>query len=197
MSIAVAVAVFFALALLLPLVRHRVRTGEWGVVVHRAAEPFQAYVGRAFGLTLLGVAGWTLAYLALGPEPLDVAAPAPAVRTLGWSLYAGALLLVVAAQATMGASWRIGIDDRPTPLVVRGVYRWIRHPIYTGMAGLLLALVLLAPSPWTVLAFPLVVFQTGVQARLEEMHLERLHGEAWRAYAERAGRFLPRFGATA
>jgi protein-S-isoprenylcysteine O-methyltransferase Ste14 len=197
MDLALALGLFFVLALALPLVRHRFRTGEWGIVVHREADPFQRFVGRGFGLTLLGIALWGGAYVLLGPEALCVMQPPAWSSTVGWSLYGLSLLLVMAAQATMGESWRIGIDDRRTVLVARGVYRAVRHPIYTGMMGLTLSLVLLAPSPWTALAFPLIAFQIGVQARLEEMHLERLHGEAWKDYAVRAGRFLPRLGAPA
>jgi protein-S-isoprenylcysteine O-methyltransferase Ste14 len=179
------------------MARHRLQTGEWGVVVHRGTDPFQRFVGRGFGLTLLGIAVWTVAYLLLGPETLHVTRGPAWLSGLGWTIYALSLLLVMAAQATMGQSWRIGIDDRPTELVARGVYRLIRHPIYTGMMGLVLSLILLAPSPWTALAFPLIAFQIGVQARLEEMHLQRLHGSAWQQYAARSGRFLPRLGATA
>ena len=197
MTIALAVGSFFVLALLLPLVRHRIRTGEWAIVMHRAADPFQQFVGRAFGLALLGVALWTGAYAVWGPQSLHVVEAPAALERLGWALFAISLLLVVTAQATMGVSWRIGIDNRRTELVALGIYRWVRHPIYTGMMGLLLALVLLAPSPWTLLALPLVALPIGVQARLEEIHLERLHGDAWRAYAARSGRFLPRLWRTA
>lgn len=197
MSIALAVGSFFLFALLLPLLRHRLRTGEWALVVHRAVDPLQRYVGRAFGLALVAVTLWTAALVVLGPEALHVSEPPAWVSGLGWAAYGLSLLLVVAAQATMGESWRIGIDDRRTALVARGIYRWVRHPIYAGMMGLVLALLLLAPSPWTLLALPLVAFPIGVQARLEEMHLEGLHGEAWRIYAARSGRFLPRFWRTA
>ena len=114
------------------------------------------------------------------------------MRIAGWSLFGAALLLVVIAQAQMGRSWRIGIDDRPTGLVTDGVYRWVRHPIYTGMLGLSTALVLLAPSVWTLMLLPLIGFQMGVQARLEEQHLLNQHGEAFSRWASTSGQFLPR-----
>ena len=192
MDLLLAVGVFFVVALIFPLIRHRLRTGQWAIVVHRAADPFQAYVGRAFGGTLVGILAWASAYAALGPDRLHVLAGSAATKGAGWALFGAALLLVVLAQAQMGRSWRIGIDDRPTGLVVDGVYRWVRHPIYTGMMGLALSLVLLAPSPWTCMFVPLIGFQMGVQARLEEQHLLRQHGEAFASWAATSGRFLPR-----
>jgi protein-S-isoprenylcysteine O-methyltransferase Ste14 len=191
MALVVLVAGFFAVALALPVVRHRLRTGESGVVVQRAADPFQRFVGLAFAGTLAQVGGVVVARAVFGPAALgEVPVPA-AVPALGWALAAVGLGLVVLAQATMGRSWRIGIDDRPTDLVAHGVYRWIRHPIYTGLGLLAVALVAIAPSPWTVLTVPLVAWQLGLQSRLEDLHLARLHGPAFDRWAARTGRFFP------
>lgn len=192
MDLLAAVGVFFFAALIFPLLRHRVRTGQWAIVVHRGADPFQAYVGRAFGGTLFGVLVWAVAYAVVGHDRLHVLDAPDSLKCAGWALFSASLLLVVLAQARMGRSWRIGIDDRPTGLVIDGVYRHVRHPIYTGMMGLALSLVLLAPSPWTCMLVPLIGFQMGVQARLEEQHLLRQHGEAFANWAASSGRFLPR-----
>jgi hypothetical protein len=67
-----------------------------------------------FALTLV----WPMVRLRLGTA-LGVGTPWP---RLGWTLMAAGLALVVAAQAQMGASWRIGIDDRPTALRTGGVF---------------------------------------------------------------------------
>ncbi len=44
---------------------------------------------------------------------------------------------------------------------------------------------------------PLIGFQMGVQARLEEAHLLRQHGEAFASWAATSGRFLPRLAGSA
>ena len=41
--------------------------------------------------------------------------------------------LTVLAQLQMGASWRVGIDDRPTELVTGGLFRVVRNPIFTAL----------------------------------------------------------------
>src|SRR4051812_3774921 len=105
MSLVVALGCFFVLAFVWPAVRLRVRTGEWGLVSHRGADPCQKLVGVLMGGWLLAVGSWAVALASLQPASLGVRASFPQV---GWPLIAAGMVLVVAAQAQMGASWRIG-----------------------------------------------------------------------------------------
>ncbi len=191
-AVPAATAAFFVAGLLWPVVRLWHRTGTFGVVVHRKADPFQAYVGAAFGATLAAVALWAALIGAFGPDRLGVWDWG--IDGLGWALFATGFLFTVLAQAQMGASWRIGIDERPTALVASGLYRWVRNPIYTGLLTMLAGLVLITPSPWTLMGYLDVLLMIGIQARLEEQHLERAHGADFRAWAATAGRFLPGIG---
>jgi len=50
------------------------------------------------------------------------------------------------------------------------------------------------PSLWTVCGLLAVGFFFAIQTRLEEEHLLRLHGESFRAYGARTGRFVPGIG---
>jgi protein-S-isoprenylcysteine O-methyltransferase Ste14 len=104
------------------------------------------------------------------------------------------LLLVVAAQAQMGASWRIGIDDRPTALVTGGPFAIARNPIFSGMLLALAGVVAVSPAPATVLGWLSVTQLIALQVRLEEQHLRRLHPRAYGDYAARVGRFMPGIG---
>jgi protein-S-isoprenylcysteine O-methyltransferase Ste14 len=79
-------------------------------------------------------------------------------------------------------------------LVTHGPYRSVRHPFYLSVAAAVAASAL-ASANWFVLAsgtlwFLLMVMRT---AREEERLLARF-GDAYRAYAGRAGRFLPSCG---
>jgi protein-S-isoprenylcysteine O-methyltransferase Ste14 len=194
LALPVATAAFFLAAIVWPIVRLWRRTGTFGVVVHRKADPFQSFVGTAFGVTLAAVLAWASAFGLLGPERMGVWPTAAAVGWAGWTLFAAGFAVTVAAQADMGASWRIGIDDRPTGLVRGGLYAWVRNPIYTGLLTMLAGLVLIAPSAWTIMGFADVLVLVGLQARLEEQHLARQHGDDFRAWAARVGRFLPGIG---
>ena len=73
--------------------------------------------------------------------------PNPSVRILGVALFTIGLFTAIAGRIYLGRSWRDVEDGQVFPdqtLVTRGVYRYIRHPIYAGdmllVVGLQLAL---------------------------------------------------------
>jgi protein-S-isoprenylcysteine O-methyltransferase Ste14 len=86
----------------------------------------------------------------------------------------------------------IGIE-KTTELVTTGVYRYIRHPIYSsavvGVWGVVLKDVSLAGMS---LALISVVLLT-VTARLEEAENIRYFGEGYRVYMNRTKMFIPYF----
>jgi protein-S-isoprenylcysteine O-methyltransferase Ste14 len=113
-------------------------------------------------------------------------------RWLGLASMTGGLLLSAAAVTHMGASWRIGIDrEKPGSLVVDGLFERVRHPIYagmllvvSGMAGVTGDLISIAVAAAAWVGIP-------VQARLEEEFLLSVHGDEYRSYRGRTGRFFP------
>ena len=58
----------------------------------------------------------------------------------------------------------------------------------------MLGVVLIVPCAWTVMGYVSVVLMVAIQVRLEEQHLQRLHGAAYELYAARVGRFVPGVG---
>ncbi len=78
-----------------------------------------------------------------------------------------------------------------TALVIDGIYRRTRNPLYLGMTLVYLGLGVAAGSIWAiVLVVPLLwVINTGVVAR-EERYLERKFGDAYRAYKARVRRWV-------
>ena len=100
------------------------------------------------------------------------------------------------AQMAMGASWRIGVDPAErTELVTGGVFALCRNPIYTFMVISWLGFALLVPTWVALAAGVLLVAGLEIQVRLvEEPHLLRSHGEPYRTYARRVGRFVPGLG---
>lgn len=189
------IATFFAVCFVFPLVRFRLGTGRWALVLRRRTDPREKGVLIGFFVVLGGVAAWAVLLPVVGPEKLSVWREIPEWRAaLGALLgFAGAALVMV-AQAQMGASWRIGIDDAPTELVVRGLFRFVRNPIYSGAGLASIALFVGSPSPWTLGGALLALVLMSVQARLEEEHLLEIHGDVFRAYASRVGRFVPGLG---
>jgi protein-S-isoprenylcysteine O-methyltransferase Ste14 len=151
-------------------------------------------VGAALAFVFTVILGLAAACAGLGPQALGAWTPPPAVAFAGCALVGTATAFMVVAQRQMGASWRIGIDPTPTELVTSGLFTHVRNPIFAGMIGATLGMTLLLPCGWTVMTAAMTVLVIGIQTRLEEQHLTALHGDAYRAYATRVGRFFPGVG---
>jgi protein-S-isoprenylcysteine O-methyltransferase Ste14 len=95
----------------------------------------------------------------------------------------------------MGASWRVGIKEGEAPgLVTGGLYRFCRHPIYLGLLTAIAGYTALLPTPLSLVLLAATYAGVRIQAAAEEAHLARTYGDAYRDYARRVGRFLPRLG---
>ena len=189
-----AVALVLTLTLVLPTLKVWRRYGTWPVVFRREADSFQRLMGAATGTLFAGVILWAGLCAALDPVDLGIF-PVPVVVTIvGWTCVGFGALIVVVAQIHMGASWRIGIDDRPTELVTGGLFRLVRNPIFSGLLLSLIGFVLITPASWTLMGFAGIFVLIALQTRLEEQHLIKLHGESYRGYAARVGRFVPLVG---
>jgi protein-S-isoprenylcysteine O-methyltransferase Ste14 len=109
------------------------------------------------------------------------------------ALAVGSIGLTIAAAGVLGGEWsfqaRLIEGHR---LVTRGPYALVRHPIYTGMFGMLLATGL-AFAHWIALASAIVLYAAGtvVRVRSEEKLLRAAFGRAFEEYARRVPALLP------
>jgi protein-S-isoprenylcysteine O-methyltransferase Ste14 len=81
-------------------------------------------------------------------------------------------------------------------LVTIGLYRWIRHPQYSGLFLITIGLLIQWPTIITALTWPILVAMYVRLARREEGDMERQFGDAYRAYAARVPRFVPHLSRT-
>ena len=128
-------------------------------------------------------------------DPLE-ALDSAGVRATGVAIFVIGLIGTLYAQVTMGESWRIGVDvDERTALVTNGPFAVVRNPIFAAMLPASLGLALLVPNIAALAGFGALVLALQIQVRLvEEPYLLRQHGEAYRNYAARVGRFVPGLG---
>jgi protein-S-isoprenylcysteine O-methyltransferase Ste14 len=105
-------------------------------------------------------------------------------------------LAVFAAQLGMGESWRIGVgEEQRTDLVTGGWFSLCRNPIYTSMLVGWTGFALMVPTWLGIAAVAVIAIGLEIQVRyVEEPYLTRAHGERYRDYASRVGRFLPGVG---
>ena len=105
------------------------------------------------------------------------------------------LVLTIQCWRRMGRDWRMDISDRNTSLITDGLFARVRHPIYAFSIALMIATAVVLPSAADARRRPVHVVLMNVKARNEEAHLARMHGDAYRRYVERTGRFVPRAAA--
>jgi protein-S-isoprenylcysteine O-methyltransferase Ste14 len=120
----------------------------------------------------------------------------PLVRWGGVVLVFVGIAITIGSQAAMGGSWRADVDpDARTELVTTGPFRHVRNPVFTGSGVTVFGLALVVPNPFSLLMLVAFVAGLEIQVRLvEEPYLVRVHGDSYRAYAARTGRFLPGIG---
>jgi protein-S-isoprenylcysteine O-methyltransferase Ste14 len=117
----------------------------------------------------------------------------PSFAWLGLFFAIAALGMFYLTHRALGRNWSISLDVRENhQLVTDGIYRRIRHPMYSAFWLWAIAQALLLPN-WIagfagITGFGILFF--GRVAREERMMLETF-GDSYRAYMARTGRVLP------
>jgi protein-S-isoprenylcysteine O-methyltransferase Ste14 len=109
--------------------------------------------------------------------------------------FVGQTLIVAGAMLAL-AGWR-QIHRERGKLVTGGLYRFVRHPQYTGFLLFLVGSLVNWPTLPTLLMLPVLVWVYHRLARTEEAEAEAVYGEAYRDYRRRTGMFWPRLRAVA
>jgi protein-S-isoprenylcysteine O-methyltransferase Ste14 len=118
-----------------------------------------------------------------------------ALEWLGWIFLTAGVLLILAAEWALlrvgGATGAPG--DPPRRLVARGIYRWVRNPIYIGASAELLGLGLTRASvSYICIMAAFLLFIHWYVVTVEEPRTERRLGASYRRYKESVPRWVPR-----
>jgi protein-S-isoprenylcysteine O-methyltransferase Ste14 len=130
--------------------------------------------------------------VALVLVPTGTAWPLPGwLAGVAWALVLLGLAVVAVGSLALGRA----LSPTPVPsargeLRTGGLYRWVRHPIYTGVLAVVVGLTI-GTRQWLGLALGVVTvaFFTA-KARWEEARLAETY-PGYRAYAARTPRFVP------
>ncbi|HTV65965.1 MAG TPA: isoprenylcysteine carboxylmethyltransferase family protein, partial [Bryocella sp.] len=77
-------------------------------------------------------------------------------------------------------------------LVRTGPYRWVRHPIYSGMVLAMLGTALVRHQVRGVIAVVLSYIGFKIKSRIEEATMSATFGAAYADYSSTTGAILPR-----
>jgi protein-S-isoprenylcysteine O-methyltransferase Ste14 len=170
------------------------RSGQNPLVLPTRDDAY-GYVGRAFKILIILVAA-IVTISATAPNWMSLLGSLQFLQTsffkqVGWALLAVSLLFLLVAQAQMGNSWRIGIDENNgTELVSTGLFSFSRNPIFLSMRINLIGLFLVLPNAVTLALVAVGEVLMQVQVRLEEAHLHSLHGAKYMEYRSIVRRWL-------
>lgn len=146
--------------------------------------------------TALGVALWLLPLACVLLAPVWPALPGALwVHRVAWLAWPGIALVALGRSLTFASVLQLRAARRRPAAGPGWLFRRSRNPGLVGMYACYLGFCVVFGTPWLWLGLPLYVANMHGRVRMEEAHLGRRHGEAWRAYAARVPRYLGRVAA--
>lgn len=105
-----------------------------------------------------------------------------------------ALLIACIVEFARRGRGTLSPVDPPKELVVQGLYRYVRNPMYLSVSAIVLGEVMLTKSMalfiyWVIWFACVNLFVMGY----EEPYLRRQFGESYATYSRDVGRWIPRF----
>ena len=146
-----------------------------------------ALQGVSYGL-VWGVRRTMFTPIVAGRELITIVASGVAICAA-----VGSVWLITMAVQTLGKEWSLTARlVEGHKLATSGPYAFVRHPIYTGMLGMLVATGL-AISHWVALLAAIVIFFIGttIRVRSEERLLREAFGEQFENYARSVPAIVP------
>ena len=132
-------------------------------------------------------------FFGLAQVRLDFRDPAHVLGLLGLAVGAALLAACIWEFARSGRGTLSPVDP-PQDLVVRGLYRYVRNPMYLSVTTIVFGEFLLTGSRallayWVIWFLAVNLFVVGY----EEPALRRRFGASYEQYIQRVGRWVPRF----
>lgn len=144
-------------------------------------------------ISLLGLGILPLVYVATGfPQFADYTFH-PDKAIVGCLLVGGSLWMFYRTHKALGRNWSVTLEVREHHvLITDGIYRRVRHPMYTAFWLWAVAQALLLPN-FVAAISGLVGFGTlyAFRVRKEERLMSETFGEAYRSYMARTKRLIP------
>jgi protein-S-isoprenylcysteine O-methyltransferase Ste14 len=115
-----------------------------------------------------------------------------------WIRWAGFCVLIASNALLFWTLHMLGrnltdtvVTRKEHTLVVRGPYRWVRHPFYCGVALVILSTSVIAANWFLMVTGPIALAMLVVRTPTEEAKLVERFGDDYRTYMSRTNRFIP------
>jgi protein-S-isoprenylcysteine O-methyltransferase Ste14 len=165
-------------------------------VIFKSTRPIQKYFGKLEKIMTISIVVIILVHLFFKDRSaythyinmMDTLL----IKVIGFIAGISGLVLCRIAQITIGKSWRVGIDEDAKPgLIIKGIYKYMRNPTYTGLFVLCAGVWIINPTflfSFWILAFYIMM---EFQVRCEEEYLESVYGKEYLEYCQKTKRYFP------
>jgi protein-S-isoprenylcysteine O-methyltransferase Ste14 len=114
------------------------------------------------------------------------------VRVLGLAVLVASTVFTLWARFSLGTSWSVAPKVQGDhQLRTHGPYAVTRHPIYTGLLGMMLGATLLSGIGQWIVLFPVGLVVFGVKVRMEERLLVATFSEEYLRYRRQVPQLVP------
>ena len=169
---------------------------------NRVKDFFANKMGTRFQHYRLGynvfalVALVAIAWFGLSLQTVSLFAPLLWTEILGSIIALSGLLLMLACIAKYFTGLSGLFPSKPSPgktqLIISGLHRYVRHPLYLGTFIFLWGLVIVFPLLSVLVSVVAITAYTVVALPLEEKKLVNEFGEQYKAYQKTVPRIIPR-----
>jgi protein-S-isoprenylcysteine O-methyltransferase Ste14 len=141
------------------------------------------------------IIGWYLLFRGRRfPYPLNVQVipQTDALLVVASILCIGGLVICLWARAILGRNWSGTITLKENhELIVRGPYRFVRHPIYTGLLAMMMATAIAQAHLAGMIGVVLVFVSFWIKSSYEEALMLQQFPEKYVGYRQRVKRLIP------
>jgi len=117
----------------------------------------------------------------------------PSIQLLGVAITVAGLLFAVWARIYLGSNWSSAVTVKVGHELVRtGPYRWVRHPIYSGLVLAMLGTAIANREVQGVIALLLAFIGFSIKSRIEERAMISTFGAEYEEYSRNTGGILPK-----
>lgn len=166
----------------------------WGI--RTKATQVREGVASRLSYTVLTIAAYYLMFSegsSIGPLGKPLFPSSPWLDLLGVVITVAGLGVAIWARAFLGRNWSssvtVKVDHR---LITNGPYRWVRHPIYSGMVLALLGTALVRNQARGCLAVILLYAGFKIKSGIEERFMTNTFGAEYESYSRNTGALFPR-----
>lgn len=119
-----------------------------------------------------------------------------ALNITGYGLFAGGIILMAVAFSSFNTKEFLGFEaysEKPNQsvLVLSGLYKFVRHPLYFSTIILMLGIILISPTLHLILLSLVVFIYLVIGSRLEEKKLIEEFGEDYIEYRKKVKGLIP------